>query len=130
MNSRNLKQWILIAGMAGAAAATSSIAQGLNPSRARTPPTPRATPEPQKKSAEIAPQAIAAPTSVRPASQQELDQIVAVVNGQIITKKDQKERVDTVHKTRARAGTQLPPPTNDAPQGVQREQARKPRRQR
>lgn len=114
MNSRNLKQWILIAGMAGAAVvasavATTAVAQGLNPGRARAPLVPRTTPEPQKKPAEIAPQANAAPTSARPASQQVLDQIVAVVNGEIITRNELKDRVDTVTKTLSRQGTQLPP---------------------
>ena len=110
MNSRNFKQWILMVGIAGAAIATSSIAQGLDPGRARAPLMPRTAPAPQKKPAEIAPQAIAAPKPARPASEQVLDQIVAVVNGEIITRNELKDRVDNVTRTLSQRGTQLPPP--------------------
>ena len=110
MNSRNLKQWILVAGLAGVTVATAAVAQGLNPNRTREPMVTRPSPQPQKKPAEIAPQANAAPILAPSGSQQVLDQIVAVVNGEIITKNELKDRVDTVNKTLGRQGTQLPPP--------------------
>ncbi len=109
MNSRNLKHWILVAGLAGAAVASAAVAQGLNPGRTREPMVTRPSPAPQKKPAEIVPQANAAPTPAPSSSQQVLDQIVAVVNGEIITRNELKDRVDTVTKTLARQGTQLPP---------------------
>ena len=115
MNSRNLKHLILVAGvavgLAATAIATSAAAQGLNPNRAPTPP-PRSVPAPQKKPAESAIQANAVGTSATTApsaTQQVLDQIVAVVNGEIITKNELKERVDSVNKALSRQGTQLPP---------------------
>ena len=109
MNSRSLKHWILVAGLATTAIATSALAQGLNPSRARTPQPPPSAPEPQPKSGDVARQANAAPTSASSTSLYVLDQIVAVVNGEIITRNELRERVDTVNKTLARQGTQLPP---------------------
>ncbi len=109
MNSRNLKHWIWVAGLAGATVATAAVAQGLNPNRAREPMITRPSPAPQKKPADIAPQANAAPTLAPSSSQQVLDQIVAVVNGEIITRNELKDRIDTVTKTLARQGTQLPP---------------------
>ena len=109
MNSRSLKHWILIVGVAGATIASSSLAQGLNPARTRTPQAPRSATEPQKNPADIAPQANVAAPLAPSTSQQVLDQIVAVVNGEIITKNELKERVETVTKTLARQGTQLPP---------------------
>ena len=109
MNSRSLKHWILIVGLAGGAISGTAVAQGLDPSRARTPQPPRSAPERQLKTGDIPRQAAAASTSAPTNSLQVLDQIVAVVNGEIITRNELKERVDTVTKTLARQGTQLPP---------------------
>ena len=102
MNSSSLKHLMSIVGLCvGVAAfASSAFAQGLNPGRTRT---PASVSEPQKKSGDSAPPSSAA------SSQRVLDQIAAVVNGEIITRNELKERVDDVSKVLARQGTQLPP---------------------
>lgn len=110
MNSRNFKKWILMVGVAGAAVATSAVAQGLNLGHTRAPSPPTATPAPQKKSADNAWQAEVAPKLGRPASEQVLDRIVAVVNGEIITRNELKDRIDSVTRALTQRGTQLPPP--------------------
>lgn len=115
MNSRNLKHIFLIAAAAvAAAAAAPSLAQGLNPNRARAPQSAPAQPPTQPaRPGDIAPQAkaaaTAASTAASTASQRVLEQIVAVVNGEIITRNELKERVEAVAKALARQGTQLPP---------------------
>ncbi len=111
MNSQNLKHIFLIAAAAAAtAAAAPSLAQGLNPNRARAPQSTLAQPPTQPEKPDgIAPRANAASTATSTGSQRVLEQIVAVVNGEIITRNELKERVEAVAKALARQGTQLPP---------------------
>jgi peptidyl-prolyl cis-trans isomerase SurA len=122
MNIRNLRRGVWALSLIGTSAAawliaSSASAQGLDPSRARTPGTgtrgpvnaqrPPAKPaEPAEPAATTATPAPAVPTSE---SEKTLDQIAAVVNSDIITRIELNERVDTTVKSMSRQGVQLPP---------------------
>ncbi len=107
MKSRSLAM-LLTASACAATLAMPAFAQGLNVGKPRTqPPTPTRTPPPPSKESPLAPVAVAAPTSR--ASAKTLDQIVAVVNNDVITRNELRDRLEIVSKALARQGTGLPP---------------------
>lgn len=116
MKIGSLRHRLVLAGIAGIAVTVvtaSAAAQGLNiNSKGRTPGQPRIAPV-QRPPAAPPPDAQPAPsrsTSIAPAAASQIvDQIAAVVNGEIITRNELRDRVDQVRKGLARQGTQLPP---------------------
>ncbi len=114
MNHRRLRQCTLasLVAVVVALVAAPAYAQGLDPSRTRssnparqsTTPFPKAKPAPEPAS--TAPAAVVSPPTE---TQQTLDQIAAVVNGEVITKLELKDRVATAVNILRRQGTQLPP---------------------
>ncbi len=111
MNSQSLRRGLMgLAIVAAAIAAATASAQGVDPARGRpagagrnpgtTPPRPT---EP------AATPAAPMPVAPVPDTQQTLDQIAAVVNGEVITRLELKDRVLTTVKIMSRQGTTLPP---------------------
>ena len=85
--------------------------QGLDPTRSRqlpgrTPAAPLRTPAKPEAPAAATPAVAPAPATD---SQKTLDQIAAVVNGEVITRLELNERIDAAVKVLSRQGTQLPP---------------------
>ena len=97
--------------------AASATAQALDPSRSRTPGTPRGpgsqgqprSQPPAPPPAEAPAAAAPAPVAKAPDTQKTLDQIAAVVNGEVITRLELNERIDSAVKILRRQGTPLPP---------------------
>ncbi len=112
MNSLNTRHCLFAVSIVAAAlCASSAFAQGVDPSsRGRTPgPAGRtAPPRPQPKPADVAP-ANAVPVATPTETQKTLDQIAAVVNGEVITRLEVKDRIEAAVKIMSRQGTQLPP---------------------
>jgi len=116
MNTRSFRLALLASSIAGSLVAAwfaPASAQGLDPNRSRSGLGGRA-PNAQKsqpKAADPAPAPAASGTPIGPPSetQQTLDAIAAVVNGDIITRLELKERVDTATRIMQHQGLQLPP---------------------
>ena len=116
MNNRRFRHRTLAVSLAtvtiAVAVAGPAFAQGLDPSRSRSSnPARLAAPVVKAKPAvDVAP-ATAAPvaTTAAPDSQKVLDQIAAVVNGEVITRLELKDRVASAVNILRRQGTQLPP---------------------
>lgn len=110
MMIRNFNAALLVA---ASVLAVPAHAQGLDPNRTRSQGLPRATPQPAPatRPAQSAPAAAPAPsaTATSAEAQKVLDQIAAVVNGEVITRLELGERVQVVQRALSRQGTQLPP---------------------
>lgn len=118
MNNPRLRRCLLAASFVTASAAglaavaVPASAQGLDPNRSRMPGgRPGVSPVgPQRPAAAPEPAATSpTPASVPTDSQKTLDQIAAVVNGEVVTRLELNERIDTAVKVLTRQGTQLPP---------------------
>ena len=113
--SRHRLLALSIAAVAACAAVVPALAQGIDPTRnpaaGRSPGGPGLTP---RSRPQAAPETPASATPAKPVTpptdtQKTLDQIAAVVNGEVITRLEVNERVQTAMKVMARQGTQLPP---------------------
>ncbi len=105
---------LIVAGSAALAVAPVA-AQGLDSGPGRLPGSPQrqgprlAPPKPQAPAPAAAVPAAPTPIAPVPETQQTLDQIAAVVNNEVITRLELKDRIDTTLKVMNRQGTQLPP---------------------
>ena len=117
MNPTSPRHRLLSLTLVAATLATAVVpvrAQGLDPTRARSLPNanrppvtlPRAAPKVEEEVAAATPARTAAPL---PDTQKTLDQIAAVVNGEVITRLELADRIAAATKVMRRQGTNLPP---------------------
>ncbi len=112
---RHLRLAVLALSFAGttglAAYAASAAAQSLDPSRNRQTNggRPRQPPKPAAAPAAAPTDASPATTTPAPDTQKTLDSIAAVVNGDIITRLELNEKVETAVRAMRRQGVALPP---------------------
>ena len=113
MNSLNPRHCLLALSIVAATlVATAASAQSGDPtSRNRGPGgrTPTAPPRQQPQPAPTIVPANAVPVTPQTDTQKTLDQIVAVVNGEVITRLELRDRMEAAVKIMNRQGTQLPP---------------------
>ena len=113
--SRHRLLVLSIAAVAACASTVPAFAQGIDPTRTpaagRSPGGSGLTPRARPQAAPEAPTSTTPekPVTPPPETQKTLDQIAAVVNGEVITRLEVNERVQSAVKVMTRQGTQLPP---------------------
>jgi len=107
MKNSRICRALVVAGIAATLGPAAATGQSLNLNRQRPNTPPRTTT--QTAPAEPAASPKPATPAQSSATQQVLDQIAAVVNGEIITRNELRERIATVTTNLRRQGTPLPP---------------------